>query len=116
MTLSAEVVAGLQIANTENKCKEAYLPRLIGDERRLKQVLINLVKNALKFTHSGSVQVKASYESVDELLVVHVEDTGVGIASEDFPKLFTRFGKLQRTAEMNSEGIGLGLTISQKIV
>ena len=50
------------------------------------------------------------------MLVIHVEDNGTGIADEDFPKLFTRFGKLQRTAEMNSEGIGLGLTIVKQIV
>ena len=45
-----------------------------------------------------------------------MEDTGSGIAAEDLPKLFTRFGKLQRTAAMNNEGIGLGLTIVKKIV
>ena len=45
-----------------------------------------------------------------------VEDTGVGIAEEDIPKLFNRFGKLHRTAEMNSEGLGLGLTIVKQIV
>ena len=48
--------------------------------------------------------------------MVHVEDTGAGILAEDFPKLFTRFGKLQRTAEMNHEGIGLGLTIVKQLV
>ena len=48
--------------------------------------------------------------------MVHVEDTGVGIAQEDIQKLFTRFGKLRRTAEMNSAGIGLGLTIVKQIV
>ena len=48
--------------------------------------------------------------------MVHVEDTGAGISAEDFPKLFRRFGKLQTTAGMNSEGIGLGLTIVQQIV
>ena len=45
-----------------------------------------------------------------------VEDTGAGIAQEDIPKLFNRFGKLHRTAEMNSEGIGLGLTIAKQII
>ena len=45
-----------------------------------------------------------------------MKDTGVGIAAEDLPKLFTRFGKLHRTAKMNSEGIGLGLTIVRQIV
>ena len=47
---------------------------------------------------------------------MHVRDTGAGIAEDDFPQLFTRFGKLHRTAEMNSEGIGLGLTIVKNIV
>jgi len=47
---------------------------------------------------------------------VHVKDTGTGIAAEDFPKLFTRFGKLHRTAAMNSNGIGLGLMIVKQIV
>ena len=48
--------------------------------------------------------------------MVHIEDTGVGIAKEDIPKLFTRFGKLHRTAELNSAGIGLGLMIVKQIV
>ena len=88
----------------------------LGDERRIKQVLINLIKNAKKFTEKGKIQIKASYNEQAESLVVHVNDTGVGISAEDLPKLFNRFGKLQRTAEMNSEGIGLGLTIVQGIV
>ena len=50
------------------------------------------------------------------MIVVHVVDTGAGISQEDFPKLFTRFGKLQRTADINSEGIGLGLTMVKQIV
>jgi len=48
--------------------------------------------------------------------VVHIKDTGAGIAKEDIPKLFTRFGKLHRTAELNSAGIGLGLLIVKQIV
>ena len=47
---------------------------------------------------------------------MYVSDTGSGIASEDFTKLFSRFGKLHRTAEMNNEGIGMGLTIVKQIV
>ena len=84
---------------------------VFGDERRMKQVLINLVRNALKFTDTGSIKVKASYNLIEQQLVLHVEDTGAGILKEELPKLFTRFGKLQRTAEMNSDGVGLGLTI-----
>ena len=50
------------------------------------------------------------------MLKVEIRDTGVGIAEADLGKLFTRFGKLQRTAEINSEGLGLGLTIVKQIV
>ena len=89
---------------------------LVGDERRLKQVLINLVKNAIKFTSKGSIEIKTSYDVTNQLLIVHVEDTGVGIASADLSKLFSKFGKLHRSADINNEGIGLGLTIVKQIV
>lgn len=75
-----------------------------------------MIKNALKFTKQGSIKVKVSYERLQNLLIVHVKDTGIGIAKEDFPKLFNRFGKLHRTAHLNHEGIGLGLTIVKQIV
>ena len=77
---------------------------------------MNLVKNALKFTPSGSIKIKANYDAENDDLIVYVKDTGAGIAQEDFPKLFSRFGKLHRTAEMNHEGIGLGLTIVKQII
>ena len=80
------------------------------------QVLINLVKNALKFTKKGYVKIKVCYLAERQNLIIEVEDSGTGIAKEDLNKLFTRFGKLQRTAEMNHEGIGLGLTIVEAIV
>jgi signal transduction histidine kinase len=59
----------------------------------------------------GHINIKACYDDDLESLVVHIEDTGTGISEEDIPKLFTRFGKLHRTAEINSAGIGLGLLI-----
>ena len=84
----------------------------LGDERRFKQVLINLVKNSLKFCERGDIiEIKVSYDSDEQMIRASVRDTGVGIAQEDIPKLFARFGKLHRSAEMNHEGIGLGLTI-----
>ena len=84
---------------------------MIGDDRRLKQVLINLIKNAIKFTHNGMIEVIVSYSTQHKQLQVQVADTGVGISEADIPKLFNQFGKLHRTASMNSEGIGLGLSI-----
>lgn len=88
----------------------------MGDERRLKQVLINLVKNSLKFTTAGAIRIQASYNPIEEELIIHVVDSGVGIENEDKEKLFTRFGKLQRNASMNSDGVGLGLTIVKQVV
>ena len=65
----------------------------MGDGRRLRQVLMNLVKNALKFSQfGGKVTIRVGY--IDTYIVVNIEDTGAGIAKDDFPKLFTRFGKL----------------------
>jgi signal transduction histidine kinase len=89
----------------------------LGDERRFKQVLINLIKNAYKFTSAqGKIDIKTSYDNKIGELTVHVQDTGVGIAPNDIQKLFSRFGKLHRTAKLNNEGIGLGLTIVKQIV
>ena len=69
------------------------------------------MKNAKKFTRQGKIEIVASYDVDKQDLMIHVNDTGVGISAEDLPKLFTRFGKLHRTSQMNSDGIGLGLTI-----
>ena len=92
------------------------MPKLNGDVRRFQQVLINLVKNAIKFTFGGQIDIRASYSFQDRSIIVQVKDTGVGILAEDFSKLFTKFGKLQRTASINNEGIGLGLMICKSIV
>ena len=75
-----------------------------------------MVKNALKFTEKGSIMILAWYSEPLGSIFVSVKDSGVGIAKEDHNKLFTRFGKLHRTSTMNSEGIGLGLTIVKQIV
>ena len=64
----------------------------------------------------GTVEIKASFDRIESKLCVQVTDTGIGISREDIPKLFTYFGKLSRTAKMNHEGIGLGLTIVKQIV
>ena len=78
--------------------------------------MINLVKNALKFTKKGYIKILACYDSTNNQLKVHVKDSGKGISAEDTNKLFTQFGKLRRTSEMNSEGIGMGLMICKNLV
>ena len=102
-----EFIDGSQVRSTCN------LPLLIGDEKRFKQVLVNLLKNALKFTFRGHIDLRVNYDSVNKLLIGQVRDTGTGIDKDDIPKLFSRFGKLHRAAQPdnNHDGIGLGLTI-----
>lgn len=83
---------------------------------RLKQILINLVKNAFKFTRKGSIRVIAAFDEIEEKLHIHVVDTGKGILENEMGQLFQQFGKLMRTANMNNEGIGMGLMICQNLV
>ena len=78
--------------------------------------MINLLKNSIKFTHQGSIWIKAWYDANSSSLIVSVKDTGAGIAEEDMSKLFVRFSKLKRTEEINTCGIGLGLTIVEQIL
>ena len=67
---------------------------LVGDKVRFKQILINLVKNAIKFTKQGYVKIVTAYDNVNDLLKVHVVDNGKGIQPEHIKKLFEAFGKL----------------------
>ena len=78
--------------------------------------MVNLTKNALKFSQGKSVKIRAAYDKMTEMLVVHVIDKGQGISEEEMGNLFKLFGKLERTTDLNIEGTGIGLTICQKIV
>ena len=92
---------------------------LLGDPSRLRQVLFNLIGNALKFTEHGSVEVEVQHRSLadnkTELMIV-VRDTGIGIAPDAMPKLFDRFMQADATTARRYGGTGLGLAISREIV
>lgn len=88
---------------------------LLMDERKLRQVIVNLVSNAIKFTSEGYVAVRFDYDPEQELMSVEVEDSGAGIAQEDFPKLFEPFVQTQ-TGLASRTGTGLGLPISREFV
>ena len=85
-----------------------------GDERKVKQVLLNLLSNALKFTpEGGRIEVRAAMnEGMAEISVV---DTGVGIAPEDQEAIFEEFRQVG-TADKKVEGTGLGLALSRKFI
>jgi signal transduction histidine kinase len=86
---------------------------IISDPRRIQQLLINLIVNALKFTEKGSVIIDAKLNK--NLLQFTVTDTGIGIKPEDLPKIFDRFVKFDHHGS-NKEGSGIGLTLVQHIV
>ncbi|MCI5066560.1 PAS domain S-box protein [bacterium] len=92
------------------------LPEFIRtDALRLKQILINLVGNALKFTSSGSVTVKVFFAEKKRELIFHVIDTGIGLSKESIPKLFELFSQADNTTTKQFGGTGLGLAISRKL-
>jgi signal transduction histidine kinase len=90
------------------------LGQIRGDERKIKQVLLNLLSNALKFTSEGGrVHVRASVS--DGMAEVSVRDTGIGVAPEDQEAIFEEFRQVG-TADKKVEGTGLGLTLSRKFI
>jgi GAF domain-containing protein/anti-sigma regulatory factor (Ser/Thr protein kinase) len=90
------------------------LPPIQGDERRITQVLMNLVGNAIKFTDSGEVRVEV--KSADGSFVVSVSDTGPGIAETDQENIFEEFRQAQSSTTQKKGGTGLGLAIAKRIV
>ncbi len=93
--------------------------RVVGDVGRFRQVLLNLLGNAIKFTDEGSVTLKLSlnpHASSGIFVRVDVVDTGIGIKREDQPKLFTSFTQADASMQRRYGGTGLGLTISKQLV
>jgi len=91
----------------------------IGDEGRLRQVINNLIGNSIKFTSQGSVMIHVNGEFVENEqydLAVYVQDTGIGIASENLSRVFDRFEQLDTRIDRTIQGTGLGLTICREFV
>lgn len=86
-----------------------------SDKLRIRQILLNLLSNSLKFTFKGSISVNAKLYKThdDDFVEVKVKDTGIGIKEEDKPKLFKLFSQLS-DQRINPNGSGIGLTISRK--
>jgi CheY-like chemotaxis protein/nitrogen-specific signal transduction histidine kinase len=90
------------------------LPNLWVDPTRIRQVLLNLLNNAARFTERGCVTVSVRHQG--EEVVFAVADTGAGIAPEDIPDIFEEFRQVDRSTQRPQEGAGLGLAISQRFV
>jgi signal transduction histidine kinase len=109
--LSAGLVIGMRYSNE--------LPKeFVGDPKAIRQVINNLMSNAIKFTDSGSAYVCVDGEIEDNnkyRLRISVEDTGVGIAPQNLDKVFERFSQIDTSLSRKQEGTGLGLSLSRKI-
>ena len=94
---------------------------LHGDEIRIKQVITNILSNAVKYTKEGSVTFSAGFEKIPDksdsiILKISVADTGIGIKPEDMKRLFTAFERIEEKRNRNIEGTGLGMTIAQSFL
>lgn len=98
---------------------ESLPDRLRGDEVRIRQVLTNILSNAVKYTEQGSVRLTVRGERQGDgrlILTASVEDTGIGIRPEDEGKLFSRFERLDMQRNSTVEGTGLGLVITKRLL
>lgn len=122
--LLEQTVKPYKIKASEHNVKVDYsisslLPEyIVGDQLRIKQVLNNLISNALKFTLAGSINIKVNKTTIDdeEFILFEVSDTGVGIAEEDMDKLFKSFSQVDSSYTRKYNGTGLGLAISKKLI
>ncbi|MBP3505798.1 MAG: PocR ligand-binding domain-containing protein [Lachnospiraceae bacterium] len=119
-------VANIVMTRLKDKNVELLLritpsfPRLLyGDDLRIRQILINLANNAVKFTRHGHVDIIVDYDKIDEDTIrmkVAVKDTGIGIKENDLDKIFHSFQQVDSKRNRNIEGTGLGLAISQQLL
>lgn len=95
------------------------IPRVLyGDNIRLKQIILNILTNAVKYTKEGFIAFNVSTVIKDNVcrLIISVEDSGIGIKEESLPKLFSKFERLNVEKQLTIEGTGLGLAITKKLV
>lgn len=95
---------------TKNTC---LIQDFLGDEKRIRQILVNLIDNAIKYTSKGNVVVAASH--CEDYLKITVADTGCGIAKDDLERIFSPFVQV-RNKNFSHEGIGLGLAITKELI
>ncbi|MBI4746198.1 MAG: PAS domain S-box protein, partial [Deltaproteobacteria bacterium] len=121
--LNAVIATAASVAKTLIKGKDIMLmtqidenlPTIIADSKRLKQIILNLLSNAAKFTEEGKISIKAGTAEEGYLLIT-VTDTGIGIKEGDMPKVFEKFRQIDMSSTRNKGGTGLGMAITKKLV
>jgi signal transduction histidine kinase/PAS domain-containing protein len=111
----AEVQPLIARSGLEVKSRLGRLPRIRSDRPKVKQIVLNLVTNAIKFTPRGTVTLGASFRAGTGRFCISVEDTGIGIAEEDRDRIFEDFRQVDSSLARTHGGAGLGLTISRRL-
>jgi signal transduction histidine kinase len=91
-------------------------PALRADKRKLKQILVNLLANAIKFTPAGGKVTLRTWSSAESGYVFQITDTGIGIAPESIPKALSRFGQVDADLNRRYQGTGLGLPLTKALI
>jgi signal transduction histidine kinase len=91
------------------------LQRISSDRQKVKQIILNLLSNALKFTHHGGVTIAARRNAAERTLTLSVTDTGIGIAGTDQDRIFEDFRQLDNSPTRAYGGTGLGLSICRRL-
>jgi len=107
------LIARSRLAVTTSVAED--LPPVLSDRQKVKQILINLVTNALKFTPQGTVQVLATWDEGDDRVGIAVQDTGIGIALDDREAIFEDFRQADNSPSRQYTGAGLGLAICRRL-
>ena len=101
------------------ECDETIPSKFCGDEKLIRQILANIISNAIKYTREGGVTIRVSddgFETDQRNLVIEVSDTGIGIAAEDVKYLFDAFKRINEKENATIQGTGLGLAITKELV
>jgi PAS domain S-box-containing protein len=119
-TLIAEVMAEVEPLILQAKLEvtqkvQADLPEIRSDREKIKQILLNLLMNALKFTPKGWVNVSATYLGVQDRVTITVSDSGIGIAESEQEKIFEDFRRSDDSVAKGYAGVGLGLSICRRL-
>ncbi len=118
INMAAEQAKKKSLTFTVNVDKE--IPRILdGDEYHIRQVMMNILNNAIKYTEQGGVTITIGYESVDSYTIqlkCSVSDTGIGIKTEDLELIFQPFEHIESTRKFSSDGSGLGLSIVKQLL
>jgi signal transduction histidine kinase len=91
------------------------IPEVTTDRQKVKQIVVNLLSNALKFTHQGGIELAVGYDPGERMASIEVHDTGIGIAPENHEKVFEDFRQVDDSPSRQYGGTGLGLAICRRL-